>query len=67
MTVAAAVAPTAARAQHAAAYQGSPLARTILGPERNIKTIGVAELKHYIATHYRSVGLRLCFVRATQS
>jgi processing peptidase subunit beta len=38
---------------HAAAYQGTPLGRTILGPERNIKSIGATELRHYIDAHYR--------------
>jgi processing peptidase subunit beta len=45
---------------HAAAYQGTPLGRTILGPERNIKTIGSAELRHYIDAHYRPARMALC-------
>jgi processing peptidase subunit beta len=33
--------------------QGTPLARTILGPTENIKTIGQAQLLDYINTHYK--------------
>jgi len=45
---------------HAAAYQGTPLARTILGPERNIKSIGAADLKAYIDAHYKPPRMALC-------
>lgn len=45
---------------HAAAYQGTPLGRTILGPERNIKSIGATELRHYIDAHYRPSRMALC-------
>ena len=45
---------------HAAAFQGSPLARTILGPERNIKSIGATELRNYIDAHYRPPRMALC-------
>lgn len=38
---------------HSTAFQGTPLARTILGPTENIKTIGQAQLLDYINTHYK--------------
>lgn len=38
---------------HGTAYQDSPLARTILGPVENIKSIKSADLKSYIAQHYK--------------
>jgi len=37
---------------HAAAYQGTPLARTILGPPENIKTLKRDDLVKYIQSHY---------------
>lgn len=37
---------------HASAFQYSPLARTILGPAANIKTISKDHLQNYIRTHY---------------
>lgn len=37
---------------HEVAYVGTPLARTILGPEANIKAISADDIKAYIATHY---------------
>jgi len=37
---------------HECAYVGTPLARTILGPAENIKSISVGDIKNYIATHY---------------
>ncbi|KAL3526569.1 hypothetical protein ACH5RR_011225 [Cinchona calisaya] len=37
---------------HATAFQQTPLARTILGPADNIKTITKQHLKDYISTHY---------------
>jgi processing peptidase subunit beta len=37
---------------HAAAYQGTPLARTILGDTENIKNISREDLTNYIKTHY---------------
>lgn len=37
---------------HATAFQYSPLARTILGPAENIKTISKKHIQDYIATHY---------------
>lgn len=37
---------------HAAAYQGTPLGRTILGPAENIKSITRDHLQNYIKTHY---------------
>jgi processing peptidase subunit beta len=38
---------------HATAFQFTPLGRTILGPERNIRSITRADLAEYMATHYR--------------
>ncbi|KAL8525137.1 hypothetical protein ACS0TY_014670 [Phlomoides rotata] len=35
-----------------AAFQYTPLGRTILGPVENIKTIGRENLQKYISTHY---------------
>ncbi|XXG63466.1 hypothetical protein AAC387_Pa05g1655 [Persea americana] len=37
---------------HATAFQYTPLGRTILGPDQNIKTITKAHLQNYISTHY---------------
>ncbi|CAI9109797.1 OLC1v1009701C2 [Oldenlandia corymbosa var. corymbosa] len=37
---------------HSTAYQHSPLARTILGPASNIRSITRDHLKNYISTHY---------------
>merc|ERR1719454_2265746 len=37
---------------HECAYVGTPLARTILGPVENIKSISAEDIKSYIATHY---------------
>lgn len=38
---------------HSAAYQGTPLGQTILGPAHNIKSISRNDLQHYINTHYK--------------
>lgn len=38
---------------HGTAFQDSPLARTILGPVENIQTLKSADLKAYIAQHYK--------------
>jgi len=38
---------------HAAAFQGTPLGRTILGPEANIKTINRSDLSTYIKENYQ--------------
>ena len=38
---------------HATAFQFSPLGRTILGPEENIRTISRKDLVDYMATHYK--------------
>jgi hypothetical protein len=38
---------------HATAFQHSPLGRTILGPEQNIRTINRQDLVDYMNTHYR--------------
>jgi processing peptidase subunit beta len=38
---------------HAAAYQGTPLARTILGPESNIKTITRDDLLSFVKSCYQ--------------
>jgi len=37
---------------HECAYIGTPLARTILGPEANINSISADDIKAYIGTHY---------------
>lgn len=37
---------------HATAFQHSPLGRTILGPQENIRSITRGDLIDYIATHY---------------
>ena len=37
---------------HEVAYVGTPLARTILGPEANIRSITADQIKQYITTHY---------------
>lgn len=39
---------------HATAYQGTALGQTILGPTKNIKSIGKADLQNYIKAHYKS-------------
>eukprot|EP00878_Enallax_costatus_P000634 GHUV01000737.1.p1 GENE.GHUV01000737.1~~GHUV01000737.1.p1 ORF type:complete len:493 (+),score=146.57 GHUV01000737.1:128-1606(+) len=38
---------------HATAFQFSPLGRTILGPEENIRNISRQDLVDYMAAHYR--------------
>lgn len=38
---------------HATAFQFSPLGRTILGPEENIRSITRDHLVDYMQTHYR--------------
>ena len=37
---------------HEVAYVGTPLSRTILGPEENIKSISADDIVKYIKTHY---------------
>ncbi|XP_050464005.1 mitochondrial-processing peptidase subunit beta [Cataglyphis hispanica] len=37
---------------HAAAYQGTSLGRTILGPTKNIESISRNDLVNYVKTHY---------------
>lgn len=37
---------------HAAAFQGTSLGRTILGPTKNIKSISRNDLVKYVQTHY---------------
>ncbi|KFB40497.1 AGAP000935-PA-like protein [Anopheles sinensis] len=39
---------------HATAYQGTPLGNTILGPTKNIQSIGKVDLQNYIRTHYKA-------------
>jgi processing peptidase subunit beta len=41
---------------HATAFQHSPLGRTILGPEANIRSISRQDLVEYMAAHYRYRG-----------
>ena len=38
---------------HATAFQHSPLGRTILGPEQNIRTLSRQQLVDYMGAHYR--------------
>ena len=38
---------------HATAFQHTPLGRTILGPEANIRAITRQQLAGYMADHYR--------------
>ena len=44
---------------HEAAYVGTPLARTILGPVENINSISADDIKQYVTTHY--TGGRMVF------
>lgn len=44
---------------HATAYQGTPLGQTILGPTKNIKSIGKTDLQNYISTHYKAARIVL--------
>ena len=37
---------------HATAFQGTPLGRTILGAEENIRTLTKDDLSNYVKTHY---------------
>jgi processing peptidase subunit beta len=39
---------------HATAFQGTPLARTILGPPENIQSIQRKDLVEYISNHYKA-------------
>merc|ERR1711943_8249 len=47
---------------HATAFQGTPLGRTILGPEENIMSITRDDLEKYIKTHYTAP--RMCVAGA---
>lgn len=39
---------------HSIAYQGTPLANTILGPTANIRSINSADLRSYLDNHYKA-------------
>ncbi|VEN57337.1 unnamed protein product [Callosobruchus maculatus] len=39
---------------HAVAYQGTPLANTILGPTANIRSINSSDLRSYLDNHYKA-------------
>lgn len=39
---------------HATAYQGTPLANTILGPTANIRSINANDLREYLNNHYKA-------------
>ncbi|VDO03102.1 unnamed protein product [Rodentolepis nana] len=39
---------------HATAYQGTPLGRTILGPEKNVKSLQPKDLRSFIQTNYKA-------------
>ncbi|KAJ8610112.1 hypothetical protein CTAYLR_007090 [Chrysophaeum taylorii] len=45
---------------HEAAYRGGGLGRTILGPEKNIKTISRRDLQDYVKTHYTAPRMVVC-------
>jgi len=47
---------------HATAFQGTPLGRTILGPEGNIMSITKDDLEKYVKTHYTAP--RMCIAGA---
>uniref|UniRef100_A0A0K8TS24 Mitochondrial-processing peptidase subunit beta n=1 Tax=Tabanus bromius TaxID=304241 RepID=A0A0K8TS24_TABBR len=44
---------------HSTAYQGTPLGQTILGPTKNIRSIGKSDLLDYINTHYKAARIVL--------
>ncbi|XP_022906428.1 mitochondrial-processing peptidase subunit beta [Onthophagus taurus] len=39
---------------HSVAYQGTPLANTILGPTANIRSINSGDLRQYLDNHYKA-------------
>lgn len=39
---------------HATAYQGTPLGRTILGPEKNVRSLQPKDLRSFIQTNYKA-------------
>ncbi|ENN72490.1 hypothetical protein HUJ04_001113 [Dendroctonus ponderosae] len=39
---------------HSVAYQGTPLANTILGPTANIRSINATDLRYYLDNHYKA-------------
>ncbi|VDL43877.1 unnamed protein product [Hymenolepis diminuta] len=39
---------------HATAYQGTPLGRTILGPEKNVRSLQPKDLRNFIQTNYKA-------------
>ncbi|XP_066255659.1 mitochondrial-processing peptidase subunit beta [Euwallacea similis] len=39
---------------HSIAYQGTPLANTILGPTANIRSINSSDLRNYLDNHYKA-------------
>ncbi len=45
---------------HATAFQGTPLARTILGPAENIRSITREHLVEYIAKNYTAPRMVCC-------
>jgi processing peptidase subunit beta len=45
---------------HAAAFQGTPLARTILGPSDNVKNMNRTQLTEYLRAHYTAPRMALC-------
>uniref|UniRef100_A0A6B2EAM2 Mitochondrial-processing peptidase subunit beta n=1 Tax=Phlebotomus kandelakii TaxID=1109342 RepID=A0A6B2EAM2_9DIPT len=44
---------------HSTAFQGTPLGNTILGPTKNIKSIGRTDLQDYISSHYKAARIVL--------
>jgi len=44
---------------HANAFQGTPLANTIMGPIQNVKSLGKEDLMHYVKTHFKGARMVL--------
>lgn len=42
---------------HATAYQGTPLAQTVIGTRENIQSLKSSDLRNFIATHYKASNL----------
>lgn len=39
---------------HSVAYQGTPLARTVVGPSKNVKSMGLADLANYKGANFQA-------------
>ena len=44
---------------HANAFQGTPLANTIMGPIQNVHSIEKEDLMHYVKTHFKGARMVL--------